>query len=71
MEKKYTGLVKLNMADRAITLTALILLSQVKTGEFAEHSNQLWNISGVPLWSKVNSGLFKMYKVEVGYPKDC
>ena len=38
---------------------------QVKTGPFAEHSNQLWNISGVRLWSKVNSGLFKMYKAEV------
>ena len=41
------------------------LLLQVKSGVFAEHSNQLWNISGVQLWSKVNSGLIKMYKVEV------
>nr|CAD7401797.1 unnamed protein product [Timema cristinae] len=38
---------------------------QVKTGMFAEHSNQLWNISGVGSWSKVNSGLIKMYKAEV------
>lgn len=38
---------------------------QVKTGPFAEHSNQLWNISGVPTWSKVNAGLIKMYKAEV------
>jgi len=37
----------------------------VKTGPFAEHSNQLYNISGVPAWSKVNSGLIKMYKAEV------
>ena len=38
---------------------------QVKTGPFHEHSNQLWNISGVQLWSKVNTGLIKMYKNEV------
>lgn len=38
---------------------------QVKVGPFAEHSNQLWNVSGVASWSKINSGLVKMYKVEV------
>jgi len=37
----------------------------MKKGPFAEHSNQLWNVSAVPTWSKVNSGLIKMYKVEV------
>ncbi|KAK6196227.1 hypothetical protein SNE40_001492 [Patella caerulea] len=40
-------------------------INEVKTGPFAEHSNQLWNVSGVPNWSKVNSGLIKMYKAEV------
>ncbi|ELT93086.1 hypothetical protein CAPTEDRAFT_185148 [Capitella teleta] len=40
-------------------------INKVKTGPFAEHSNQLWNISAVQLWSKVNSGLIKMYKAEV------
>jgi hypothetical protein len=35
-----------------------------KTGPFAEHSAQLYNIAmGVPLWSKVHSGLVKMYQV--------
>lgn len=38
---------------------------EVKNGPFAEHSNQLWNISGVQTWAKVNSGLIKMYKAEV------
>lgn len=38
----------------------------MKTGPFAEHSNQLWNISAVPSWSKVNQGLIKMYRAEVG-----
>ena len=37
----------------------------MKTGPFAEHSNTLWGISGVAEWSKVNSGLIKMYKAEV------
>ncbi|XP_044742493.1 serine/threonine-protein phosphatase 2A activator-like [Chrysoperla carnea] len=40
-------------------------INSVKTGPFAEHSNQLWGVSGVPSWSKVNGGLIKMYKVEV------
>lgn len=41
------------------------LFLQMKTGPFAEHSNQLWNISAVPSWSKVNQGLIRMYKAEV------
>lgn len=49
-----------------LKMTELLLsVVQVKTGPFAEHSNQLWNISGVPTWSKVNAGLIKMYKAEV------
>ncbi|XP_064457669.1 serine/threonine-protein phosphatase 2A activator-like [Ornithodoros turicata] len=40
-------------------------INKVKTGPFHEHSNQLWNISGVQSWSKVNAGLIKMYKAEV------
>ena len=40
-------------------------ISQVKTGPFAEHSNQLWNVSGVPSWDKVYIGLIKMYRAEI------
>ncbi|CAB3982536.1 serine threonine- phosphatase 2A activator-like [Paramuricea clavata] len=40
-------------------------IHQVKTGPFFEHSNTLWGISSVPTWTKVNSGLLKMYKAEV------
>lgn len=49
------------------TSVSIFLLSpfQMKTGPFAEHSNQLWNISAVPTWSKVNQGLIRMYKAEV------
>uniref|UniRef100_A0A2K6GWA8 Serine/threonine-protein phosphatase 2A activator n=1 Tax=Propithecus coquereli TaxID=379532 RepID=A0A2K6GWA8_PROCO len=39
----------------------------MKTGPFAEHSNQLWNISAVPSWSKVNQGLIRMYKAEANH----
>lgn len=40
-------------------------IAGVKSGPFAEHSNQLWNVSGVPTWSKVYTGLIKMYRAEV------
>lgn len=40
-------------------------INQTKSGPFYQHSNQLWNISAVPTWTKVNSGLFKMYEGEV------
>ena len=40
-------------------------INETKSGPFAEHSNTLWGISSVPYWSKVNSGLMKMYKAEV------
>lgn len=46
-------------------LACIKYINEVKTGPFAEHSNALWNISGVHQWSKVNSGLIKMYKTEV------
>lgn len=46
-------------------LACIKYINQVKTGPFAEHSNQLWGISGVGTWSKINSGLIKMYKAEV------
>ena len=44
---------------------ALKYITKVKNGPFAEHSNQLWNISSVQTWNKVNSGLIKMYHAEV------
>lgn len=46
-------------------LSCIKFIAQVKTGPFAEHSNQLWNISGVANWAKVNNGLIKMYRAEV------
>ncbi|CAH1175715.1 unnamed protein product [Phaedon cochleariae] len=46
-------------------LACIQYINQVKTGPFAEHSNQLWSVSGVSGWSKINGGLIKMYKGEV------
>lgn len=46
-------------------LDCIEFISKVKVGPFAEHSNQLWNVSAVTSWSKVNTGLIKMYKAEV------
>ncbi|XP_051968386.1 serine/threonine-protein phosphatase 2A activator-like [Xyrauchen texanus] len=47
-----------------IFLECIKFINEMKTGPFAEHSNQLWNISAVPSWSKVNQGLIRMYKAE-------
>ncbi|GAB0087300.1 Serine/threonine-protein phosphatase 2A activator [Sergentomyia squamirostris] len=46
-------------------ISCIDYIQQVKTGHFAEHSNQLWSISAVQSWSKINSGLVKMYQKEV------
>ncbi|XP_054007527.1 serine/threonine-protein phosphatase 2A activator-like [Hylaeus anthracinus] len=46
-------------------LGCIEFISKVKIGPFAEHSNQLWNVSAVSSWAKVNNGLIKMYKAEV------
>ncbi|XP_035717195.1 serine/threonine-protein phosphatase 2A activator-like [Vespa mandarinia] len=52
-------------AKQYMFLGCIEFISKVKIGPFAEHSNQLWNVSAVNSWAKVNNGLIKMYKVEV------
>lgn len=52
-------------ANEYMFLSCIQYINKVKTGPFAEHSNQLWGISGVASWSKINGGLIKMYKAEV------
>lgn len=46
-------------------MSCINYINKVKTGPFYEHSNTLWSISAVSDWTKVNSGLLKMYKAEV------
>nr|KAF6434272.1 protein phosphatase 2 phosphatase activator [Molossus molossus] len=61
----YIGFIlTLNEGVKGKKLTFEYKVSEMKTGPFAEHSNQLWNISAVPTWSKVNQGLIRMYKAE-------
>ncbi|XP_037082099.1 serine/threonine-protein phosphatase 2A activator-like [Pollicipes pollicipes] len=55
----------LALAKDYLLFAGVEYILKVKTGPFAEHSNQLWNISAVPHWTKVNSGLLKMYRGEV------
>ncbi|CAG9576092.1 unnamed protein product [Danaus chrysippus] len=52
-------------ADEYMFLSCIKYIKEVKKGPFAEHSNQLWSISAVGSWSKINQGLIKMYKKEV------
>ncbi|CAK1548640.1 unnamed protein product [Leptosia nina] len=52
-------------SDDYIFLSCIKYIKEVKKGPFAEHSNQLWSISAVGSWAKINQGLIKMYKKEV------
>lgn len=51
--------------DHYMFISCIDYINKVKIGNFAEHSNQLWGISSVPTWTKINSGLVKMYQKEV------
>ncbi|KAM7352067.1 phosphotyrosyl phosphatase activator isoform 1-T1 [Cochliomyia hominivorax] len=48
-----------------VFISCIDFIQQVKTGHFSEHSYQLWSISAVPSWSKINAGLVKMYQKEI------
>lgn len=54
-----------NFSKEYMYLSCIAFVKQVKKGLFAEHSPLLDDISGVPNWNKVNSGMLKMYKAEV------
>ncbi|KAK7263386.1 hypothetical protein RJT34_30975 [Clitoria ternatea] len=54
-----------NFSNEYLYLACIAFVKKVKKGLFAEHSPMLDDISGVPNWNKVNSGLLKMYKAEV------
>ncbi|KAJ2801607.1 Serine/threonine-protein phosphatase 2A activator [Coemansia guatemalensis] len=51
--------------DEYLYLQGIRFIMEMKSGPFFEHSRQLYDISGVPKWEKVNQGLGKMYKAEV------
>ena len=54
-----------NLSKEYMYLACVAYVKKIKKGPFAEHSPMLDDISGVPNWKKVNSGLLKMYKAEV------
>ncbi|XP_037462131.1 serine/threonine-protein phosphatase 2A activator-like [Triticum dicoccoides] len=54
-----------NFSKEYMYLACVMYVKKVKKGPFAEHSPMLDDISAVPNWKKVNSGLLKMYKAEV------
>uniref|UniRef100_A0A2P2IML8 Serine/threonine-protein phosphatase 2A activator n=1 Tax=Rhizophora mucronata TaxID=61149 RepID=A0A2P2IML8_RHIMU len=54
-----------NFSHEFMYLSCIAFIKKVKKGLFAEHSPMLDDITVVPNWNKVNSGLLKMYKVEV------
>ncbi|KAK8552185.1 hypothetical protein V6N13_120602 [Hibiscus sabdariffa] len=54
-----------NFWSEYMYVSCIKFIKMAKKGPFAEHSPLLNDISGVPNWNKVNSGLLKMYKAEV------
>lgn len=44
---------------------AINFIYEVKRGQFFEHSPILYDISGVASWSKIRTGMIKMYEAEV------
>ena len=54
-----------DLADEYIFFACIDYINSTKVGPFFEHSNTLWGISSVPEWSKVSSGLLRMYKSDV------
>jgi len=60
----YEGYIALN-ADNSFWMETIQYIISRKSGPFAEHSKMLWNVSATPSWSKINTGMLKMYKQEV------
>ncbi|KAM0786358.1 hypothetical protein ACM66B_001829 [Microbotryomycetes sp. NB124-2] len=55
-----------HMNQSYLFLSSILHVNELKSGPFAEHSPLMHNIATtVPSWSKVSTGLFKMYREEV------
>lgn len=54
-----------NFSKEFLYLGCVEFAKSVKKGPLAEHSPMIDDISGVPTWTKVHSGMLKMYKAEV------
>ncbi|KAI6155257.1 hypothetical protein BKA82DRAFT_119106 [Pisolithus tinctorius] len=61
-----SAILRLPLPQDNLYCMCITRIHQVKHGPFHEHSSQLYAIAtGVPNWTKVNSGLLKMYEGEV------
>lgn len=54
-------------AEENLFFGAIQNIFAVKTGPFFEHSRYLFDMSSIPEWKKINSGLLKMFDAEVLY----
>jgi len=54
-----------SFAEDYMYLSCIKFINEVKRGPFGEHSPMLNDISAVPAWPKVNTGMIKMYHAEV------
>ncbi|KAE8142042.1 rotamase PTPA-1 [Aspergillus pseudotamarii] len=64
------GVTKANIVEKErkvnMYFSAIGFINDVKKGPFWEHSQMLYNISGVQAgWAKINKGMIKMYNAEV------
>ncbi|KAI8047863.1 hypothetical protein BDF22DRAFT_709233 [Syncephalis plumigaleata] len=53
------------LADEYLYFDCIRVIHSVKSGPFQEHSPMLSDIAMVPNWSKVNTGMLRMYQAEV------
>jgi len=51
--------------EQFMYLQSIQFIKQVKKGPLWETSPMIHDISGVPTWSKINTGMLKMYQAEV------
>ncbi|TPX62953.1 hypothetical protein PhCBS80983_g00224 [Powellomyces hirtus] len=54
-----------HFSNEYLYLAAIASIHEIKTGPFYEHSPILYDITAVPHWRKVNTGMLKMYVAEV------
>lgn len=52
-------------ADQSLYLDSVAHIYRVKSGPFAEHSPDLYNISAAASWRKINGGMFRKYEDDV------